>query len=108
MEDFVDAAEAQRSAGNLQEALKTCLAGLTEQPSNLPGRLLLSRIFFELGYLAFAKRELEELSREVTDSEVLNSLFARFGVIESEADIDDETVAETEIDLEVIDIDDEK
>ena len=79
-DEFVAKAESLRKEGKLQEALSACLSGLSSNPASLTGRLALARVFFELDYLPFARREIEEISREAKDSAALKSLAAKFGI----------------------------
>lgn len=75
---FVEHAERLRGQGQLLDALVICLAGLNASPHQHRGRLLLGRIFFELGYPLFAARELRELATTFPDSQPLQALLARF------------------------------
>ena len=74
---FIDYAESLRLQGELPEALAICLAGLNANPRLHDGRLLLGRIFFELGYPLFAAREIRELLAVFPDNAALTSLLLR-------------------------------
>ena len=76
---FVGYAQGLREKGMLRQALEVCLGGVNANPRQHRGRLLLSRIFFELGYHALAARELLELKGYFPQSGALQDLLARFG-----------------------------
>ena len=110
---FVDCAEELRRAGDLEEALEICLAGLSANPSSLRGRLVLARVFYESGYIPFAARELAYLRRARPESESLRKLCEELGVEALQDSFADaaqslpaqgeaEVVAETEFDLDVL------
>lgn len=104
--DFVDRAEGLRISGKLDEALAMALKGLSENPEECRGRLVLARIFYEKGYLPFAVREVEHLARQVPSNTALKKLLGtlapdRGGDIPSTAAAED-TVAESEFDLDAL------
>lgn len=103
---FVDFADALRDSGRSDEALKVCLSGLNANPSNHSGRLLLARIFFELGNLTFAVREIKELCVALPECKSLKRLLELLAPGEgAESDSgEEEMVAETEFDFEEIDL----
>ena len=106
-DEFVMKAEALRKEGKLQEALMLSLQGLSALPGCLTGRLVLARVFYELGYIPFARREIEELLKADQDSAALKSLAAKFGIHLGEATPQsaDREVVVSEADFEFNDLD---
>ena len=74
---FAEHADALREAGKPLEALQVCLSGLEANGSCHIGRLLLARIFFDLGHTSFAIRELEVLRQAVPSNVSLMRLVER-------------------------------
>jgi len=64
------------------EARELCFRGLSENPDNSRGRLMLARLFYLDGYAEFCVRELAELKRRVK-SEAVDRLIDAFGDIAS-------------------------
>ena len=62
-ECFVEYADYLRVHRRYLEGIGVCLAGLSANPGLRRGRLVLARVFYDAGYLPFAAREVEELSR---------------------------------------------
>ena len=75
---FAEFAESLRQQGTRLAALSVCLAGLSANPTCHRGRLVLARVFFDLGYHAFAVRELEELSIALPKVESITKLLNKF------------------------------
>lgn len=74
---FAEYAEELRAGGERTKALEVCLAGLTANPSCPRGRLVLARVYYELGFFPFAQRELDQLSKEMPDSKLVAKLIER-------------------------------
>ncbi len=74
---FVDYAKALVAEGDVLLALDVCFTGLQNNPICHQGRLVLARIMFERGWLAFAAREIKILKGYFPQSKSLDSLLAR-------------------------------
>lgn len=112
--EFVDLAHELSKAGRAERAISVCLAGLTRDPSNLQGRLLLARIYFEQGYVPFAAREVQELVKLHPGSNALQHLAAKLDPsyvdleARSETESDEQVVAEADFEFDILDeLDDE-
>lgn len=68
---FVDLAESLRTSGKLSESLQVCLAGLSRNPDLHRGRLVLARVFFELGFVPFCLQEIHNLIKELPNNNAL-------------------------------------
>lgn len=109
---FADLAEELRAKQNWFDAIQVCLSGLSSNPSCARGRLVLAQIYFDQGYLPFARREVAELVASHPQLSSLRRLWEQLGgglMHEgselSSLDIGDgKIVAETEIDLGEIDL----
>lgn len=102
---FAESAENLRRSGKLEEALKVCLQGLSANPAHHKGRLVLARVFFEMGYLPFAIREIEELCEALPESKSLQRLRDKLSPQPAEASGGaEETVAEADFDLDELDL----
>lgn len=103
-------AEAIRASGNPQQALLQCLKILSSNPEDHATRLVLSRVFIDLGATPFAVRELEQLCRDLPELKTFKRLLdtvapGRATNINSSQQIVKQTVAETDFsfdDLEAI------
>lgn len=73
---FVELAELLFERDELDAAQRICMEGLSANPNNDSGRLLLARIFFEKRYLPFAIREVKHLSQNRPGSRALAKLLA--------------------------------
>lgn len=102
---FVAVAEAYRLDGQHQDALVALLKGLSENPSHDQARLLLARVFVELGCVPYALNELGQLVRRFPKNVSLQKLFRALGGTEipSEQGSVSSVVAESEIDFDAID-----
>ena len=60
-----------------QEALNVCLTGLSANPECHMGRLMLGQVYFKLGYIPFAAREIEHLCREFSENTPLVKLYEK-------------------------------
>jgi hypothetical protein len=78
---FVILAENFRARGQQLEAVRVLMAGLSANPTYHRGRLLLARLFYELQFVPFAIRELEELQRALPQSLSIAKLLNKFGVL---------------------------
>src|SRR6187551_917490 len=65
---FAQLAEECRRAGEYQEAVETCRAGLDIHPGYLSARVTLGRSLVELGQLDEAKRELSRVLNSAPDN----------------------------------------
>jgi len=110
---FVSYSDNLRIVGNLADALRICMAGLTASPDDVKGRLVLAQIFYDLGFLPFAIRELKELNRTLPDNESIKRLLSKIAPGEQKFRAADEpnpahgeeaTVAEAEFDFDEIDL----
>jgi hypothetical protein len=106
---FVAYADLLRSTGRWPEAVEVCLAGLTANPANHKGRLVLARLYYDRGYIPFAVRELEILTRALPQNEPVRKLLERLTgapvAVNGEAPpVKDDTIAEAEFDLGEIDL----
>lgn len=66
--------EALRAAGRQSEALLLCLKILSSNTEDHATRLVLSRVFIDLGATPFAVRELEQLCRDLPEIKTLKRL----------------------------------
>jgi len=108
---FVGYADLLRSEGKADEAMQTCLLGLTHNPSYHRGRLLLARLFYDKGYIPFAVKEIEILLKALPENgallKLLDKLSPGAGVsLSSHADkpVEEKTLAEAEFDLGDLDL----
>ncbi len=104
---FADLAEELRRGGELIRAMEICLRGLSANPACHKGRLVLARVFYELRYLPFALREIEELCRALPHSRSLQRLREKLSPEVSGAEQQEETVAEADFDFEDLELIDE-
>jgi tetratricopeptide (TPR) repeat protein len=65
---FAQLAEEYRRAGNFQEAIDTCRAGLSKHPAYLSARVTLGRTLVEVGDLEGAQGELEFVLKHATEN----------------------------------------
>ncbi|NLF25472.1 MAG: hypothetical protein GX589_07420 [Deltaproteobacteria bacterium] len=100
---FIEYAKCLIEERSFESALMVCLRGLSSNPSAHAGRLLLARVFYELGLVPFAVREVEELCRElphnlklqrVLEALTLNPAISRDSASSSQPD---QTLAELEV-----------
>ncbi|MBX7138240.1 MAG: hypothetical protein K1X83_09670 [Oligoflexia bacterium] len=71
---FARQAEELRKAGALNEALLSCLKGLSHNPACHEGRLVLARVLFQLDFIPFAVREVQELRKAFPQSRSVEKL----------------------------------
>ena len=71
---FIEYAKLLIAQDRLPAALMVCLKGLSSSPGERRGRLMLARVFYELGMLPFAAREIEALSLDLPECGSLRSL----------------------------------
>lgn len=71
---FPDLADRYRQRGDYQGAFDLCFNGLTLDPGNHRGRLVLARLFYERLQFPFAVRELKELRRQLPENKYLIKL----------------------------------
>lgn len=114
---FAEYAELLRRKDRFWDAFKVCIQGLTVNPDCHSGRLTLARLFYELGSVSFAARELKIVYRAMPNNEsvkilvakiapdILNSVDDNSEEYQSEQDRYLETmIAETEFDMDHIDL----
>jgi len=110
---FVSYSDNLRIIGNLSDALCVCMAGLSASTDDVKGRLVLAQIFYDLGFLPFAIRELKELNRTLPENESIKRLLAKVAPGEQKFAQADEpnpgggeeaTVAEADFDFDEIDL----
>ena len=65
---FAQLAEEYRRAGQLQEAVEVCRAGLALHPGYLSARVTLGRAFLELNQLDDAQRELDQVLKSAPEN----------------------------------------
>lgn len=76
---FVDCVEELMVRAEILQALEVCLKGLSHNPSQHSGRLLLARIFYQMGCLPFAIEQLQIIQRETPNNTALNKLIVKLG-----------------------------
>lgn len=79
--EFALFADLLAQEGRYGEALEVCLRGLSANPSYHQGRLILARIFFDMGCYPFAAREVSLLARTFPESESIRRLLAKLGPV---------------------------
>lgn len=105
---YVELAQALRQSGRFLEALETLFKALTDAPDHAPARLLLARVFLQLGFRPFAIRELQELRVKFPQNRALERLLEKVapdylaGEGDSAASGKEETVAEADFDFDDI------
>jgi tetratricopeptide (TPR) repeat protein len=98
---FYAEAEKLRSEGKFLESLRILLEGLSTEPQNSQARLLLSRVFYEQGFIPFAIRELEELLKTFPENGSIIKLHEKLAIQRhSDADGSHSTIAEGEFEVE--------
>ena len=65
---FAQLAEEHRRAGEFEEAIRVCRAGLVQHPGYLSARLTLGRALIETGQLDDARREVEQVLTTAPDN----------------------------------------
>lgn len=71
---FVDYADNLRKEKRLEEALLVSLRGVSVNPNLAKGRLILGRIFYDMGLHSFAAREVKELLASAPENKTLKRL----------------------------------
>ena len=71
---FLECCEHYRDTGDVLKALALCSRGLSANPSHHQARLFLAKIFFELGCVPFATREIDTLIDELPHVDSLRRL----------------------------------
>ena len=106
---FVDYAESMRAAGNLDRSQEICLRGLSANPGAHLGRLLLARLYYEKGYYPFCAEQIRLLAGECPEVQSLGRLLRALSPdlksqqLKPEAGASEETIAETELEVDLID-----
>lgn len=105
---FFELGELLRLRGDLAEGLLVCVKGLSRNPASAQGRLVLSRIFMDLGALTFAVRELEQLCVELPANKTIRRLLeciapGSAGLLAKTEQKLPETVAETDFSFDELD-----
>ena len=109
-QQYFDQIDQHRKAGALDRALIPALECVNRFPDNNRARLLLARVFYGLGFLHSAAREVELLRVRLPRSESVRKLFEELSPNSSVhmADEDGEiTVAEDEVSIDDIDLDED-
>lgn len=108
--DFSKKAEMLRKEGRLEEALMTCLFGLSEDFSCYQGRLVLAHIYYDLKLLPFCAEEIEKISLAYPENSAIRSLRDKFMIAplpqekEPSKEGAEEVLAEAEFDFDDIDL----
>ena len=118
--EFADYAKMLIEAGRSKEALIVCLSGLSISEEGSVGRLMLARVYYELGYYPFAIKELAEISHKFPENkqlrDLLDKLQGKSKVATANATLkdaqkdeslvraDSETVAQAELSWEQIEV----
>lgn len=92
------------------EALEICFRSLTENQDDYEVRLTLARIFFDLGFMPFAIRELQYLRRALPANDSIKRLLERLSPGSSELNSSDLStgsegegiVSETEFEIDLL------
>jgi predicted Zn-dependent protease len=105
-EQFVAVAEELRLEGIHSEALVILLKGLSRNPSNYQGRLLLARVLYECDCVPYAVRELTQLCAALPNNPSLLKLYralsGRDYVVSGDTSSSATVMAESEIDFDAI------
>jgi len=99
---FPDFADFLRRRKEYDEALRVCLAGLSANPAQHLGRLILARLYYDLGFKIFAIREITELTRQFPESMTIRRLHEALSpeAVSSTAVSAEQEIAEADIDLD--------
>jgi tetratricopeptide (TPR) repeat protein len=65
--DFAARAEAHRQAGEFDDAIRVCRAGLLQHPDHIPARVTLGRALLALGHYEEAQAELDAVAAAAPD-----------------------------------------
>lgn len=100
---FAEYGEVLRAKGDLANALIVCLSGLSLNPKNHRGRLVLARTLFELRCVPFAVRELKELATDLPDNKNIKKLLEKLSpeLVQTQAP-PSEVLAESEFDIDIL------
>lgn len=111
-EDFqscADQALALIRQSKLLDAQQLLLKGLSEDPFNPRARILLAKVFFEMGFVPFSVRELEQVYHELPDNKYVKNLLEklapeRVGALDTVSQGTVGTLAEADFDIGDIEI----
>ena len=109
-QQYFDQIEQHRKAGTLEAALMLALECLNRFPDNNRARLLLARVFYALGFIHSATREVELLHERLPGSESVSKLLEELSPGSTAAKPfgdHDITVAEDEVSIDDINLDDD-
>ena len=74
---FADFAEVLHKQGSSEPAIIVCLRGLSSNPSCHKGRLILSKIYYDLGFKPFCVDQLKILVKSVPANKSLKNLLEK-------------------------------
>lgn len=77
---FVEYANHLLETGHDDQAMMVCLAGLSSNPGEHRGRLLLARIFFLKSFIPFAISELRILNKALPENEPIRKLLQKLSL----------------------------
>ena len=106
---FADYAQALHAGERSADAVITCLRGLTHNPSFHKGRLLLAKLFYDLGFLSFCLEQLRVIAEAIPDNKSLRKLLNKLApsddsVKNSSSQNISHTYAEVEFNLGDVDL----
>lgn len=108
---FADYADILHRDGRSESGIMISLRGISANPSCYKGRLILSKIFFDLGFTPFCIEQLLILRRALPENKSLVKLLERLAPdieMSKETDRPEETYAEAEFDFEDIELIDQE
>lgn len=79
-ECFAEYAEQLRLAKKYSASIRVCLEGLSHNPNEDRGRLVLARTYYDCGYIAFSLRELNFLSNRHPDNVYIKRLVEKLSL----------------------------
>lgn len=74
---FSDFAEALHKEGNSEAAIIVCLRGLSSNPSLHKGRLILAKIYYDLGFKPFSIEQLKYLQKNLPSNKSIRNLLEK-------------------------------
>lgn len=107
---FCEYAEKLRQEGKLKDALWVTLSGLSKNPANHRGRLVMARTLYQAGFIDFSVTELKVISKELPENQSVKKLIDKLAPGEKEHVVEkqseqashgsgEDTLAESEFDL---------
>jgi len=107
---FAEYADSLRESGDYDAAVLVCLRGLSVNYNFQRGRLVLSRVFYEMNCIPFAIEQVKILVSSLPENKVLRRLLKKLTGGQGNVDVDskpasaDDTVAEADFDFDEIDL----